>query len=148
MRQTYNALGGEHKHAHVVPHQIHTVIKRVISLLESFVKAEGEKIEEGGGRMEFELQKPNKTPYCPYISQHPVCICISKTASFRLSISETGLLQVCIGATVWTDTTWSPSHLWSTGRIRLVQGHNSQDQYTAAGQTSSAWSEVPVVQRG
>lgn len=65
IRQTYNALGGEHKHTHVVPLQIHTVVKQVISLLEAFVKAEGEKIDEVGGRLESEMQKQNKTPYCP-----------------------------------------------------------------------------------
>lgn len=62
-RQTYNALGEEHKHTRVVPHQIHSVVRQAISLLAALMKAEGEKIDEGGGRRGFEIQKQNKTPY-------------------------------------------------------------------------------------
>jgi len=61
-RQTYSALGGEYKHTRVVPHQIHSVVRQVISLVAALVKV-GIKIDEGGGRRESEIQKQNKTPY-------------------------------------------------------------------------------------
>lgn len=46
-------------------------------------------------------------------------------------------VQIHSGPTVWRDTTWSPCHLWSTSRTKLVQGYSSQDQYITAGQPLS-----------
>lgn len=66
-------MGGEHKYARVVPPQIHSVVRQVISLLAALVKAEGEKIDEGGGRREFGIQNQNKTPYSslnPHLHMH------------------------------------------------------------------------------